>query len=64
VPPSWDSSEKVSVDIAFDIRSDAGGRDPDRHSPTLRRYHRLLWDKPLPDGAQFTLEDTFHPGDR
>lgn len=31
------------------------GKDPDSHSPTLRRYHRLLWSKPLPDGRPFEL---------
>lgn len=32
------------------------GKDPDSHSPTLRRYHRLLWSKPLPDGQPFELQ--------
>lgn len=45
------------IDTTFDFRSDAGGKDPDSHSPTLRRYHRLLWSKPLPDGTLFALED-------
>ena len=45
------------IDTAFDLRTDSGGKDPDLHSPTLRRYHRLLWSKPLPDGTLFTLED-------
>ena len=39
------------IDTTFDVRTDAGGRDPDRYSATLRRYHRLLWSKPLPGGA-------------
>lgn len=30
------------IDITFDFRSDAGGKDPDAYSPTLRRYHQLL----------------------
>nr|WP_241979439.1 hypothetical protein [Cryobacterium suzukii] len=38
------------------MRSDAGGRDPDQHSPTLRRYHQLLWSRQLPGGALFTLD--------
>jgi len=46
------------IDTAFDFRTDAGGRDPDTHSPTLRRYHRLLWSKPLPSGCAFDLDDT------
>ncbi len=47
----------VTIDIAFDLRSDAI-KDPDLDSPTLRRYHKLLWSKPLPSGAQFDLSDT------
>lgn len=46
------------IDTTFDFRSDAGGGDPDSTSPTLRRYHRLLWSKPLPGGAMFDLVDT------
>ena len=48
----------MAIDIAFDFRTDANGKDPDSHSPTLRRYHRLLWSKPLPSGASFDLSDT------
>lgn len=44
------------IDTAFDVRSDAGGRDPDQHSPTLRRYHQFLWSKSLPSGALLTLD--------
>ncbi|MGQ0465451.1 MAG: DUF6994 family protein [Sporichthyaceae bacterium] len=43
------------IDTTFDFRSDSNGRDPDRYSPTLLRYHRLLWSKPLPDGRPFDL---------
>lgn len=52
------STDEVTIDVAFDFRTDAGGKDPDSHSPTLRRYHRLLWSKPLPSGEPF---DGFHP---
>jgi hypothetical protein len=48
----------MAIDIAFDFRTDANGKDPDSYSPTLRRYHRLLWSKPLPSGASFDLSDT------
>ena len=51
------SGHSMDIDTGFDFRSDAGGRDPDRHSPTLRRYHRLLWSKRLPNGAMFDLDD-------
>lgn len=44
------------IDTTFDVRTDAGGRDPDSHSATLRRYHRQLWSKPLPGGATFDLD--------
>lgn len=45
------------IDTTFDFRTDAGGRDPDSYSPTLRHYHRRLWSKPLPGGVAFTLTD-------
>ena len=41
------------IDTSFDFRIDSAGRDPDKYSPTLRRYHRLLWSKPLPSGEMF-----------
>lgn len=47
------------IDITFDFRSDTPeGKDPDKYSPTLLRYHKLLWSKPLPDGTMFDLDDT------
>ncbi len=47
------------IDITFDFRRDTpGSKDPDSHSPTLRRYHRLLWSKALPNGKRFELVDT------
>lgn len=45
------------IDTSFDFRIDAGGKDPDTHSATLRRYHKLLWSKPLPRGRKFELLD-------
>ena len=48
-----------ALDVGFDFREDTPpGKDPDAFSPTLRRYHRLLWSKPLPDGTVFELDDT------
>lgn len=47
----------MTIDTTFDFRSDSPQGDPDRYSPTLHRYHQLLWSKPLPSGAPFTLED-------
>ena len=47
------------IDTSFDFRTDTpSGKDPDTHSPTLRRYHKLLWSKPLPSGRLFDLDDT------
>ena len=49
---------RMAIDTTFDFRADAGGKDPDSHSPTLRRYHQLLWSKPLPSGDRFDLSDS------
>lgn len=46
------------IDTTYDVRTDAGGKDPDSHSPTLRRYHQLLWSRPLPNGTLFDLDVT------
>src|SRR5690606_22750754 len=47
------------IDVSFDFRDDTpDGGDPDALSPTLRRYHRLLWSKALPSGHRFDLADT------
>ena len=46
------------IDINFDVYSDTPkGKDPDSYSPTLRRYHQILWSKPLPNGVRFDLDD-------
>lgn len=46
------------IDITFNVYSDTPkGRDPDAHSPTLRRYHKILWSKSLPNGKRFDLTD-------
>jgi hypothetical protein len=49
------------IDISFDFRQDTPNypkKDPDVHSPTLRRYHKFLWSKALPGGMRFDLDDT------
>jgi hypothetical protein len=52
-------NEKNQIDISFDFRSDTPpGKDPDAYSPTLRKYHKLLWSKRLPAGTYFGLDDT------
>ncbi|MDC5696449.1 hypothetical protein OO014_04205 [Intrasporangium calvum] len=48
----------MTIDVTFDFRSDATTDDPDRSSPTLRRYHQALWSKPLPNGHRFDLDTT------
>lgn len=54
-----DLSMREEIDITFDFRRDTSrGKDPDAASPTLRRYHKLLWSKPLPGGAIFDLHDS------
>jgi hypothetical protein len=53
-----DADEKI--DVAFDFRSDTPDypeKDPDACSPTLRRYHKCLWSKRLPNGVLFSLDD-------
>ncbi len=46
----------MTIDINFNVYSDANGGDPDSTSPTLRRYHQLLWSKSLPGGKSFKLD--------
>ena len=45
------------IDTKFNFYSDARGGDPDSTSPTLRKYHKTLWSKPLPSGKTFDLCD-------
>ena len=60
------------IKVGFDFTSDVpgywdgywetspwgwSGKDPDSKSPTLRRYHQLLWSKMLPNGEQMKLVD-------
>lgn len=47
----------MKIDTTFNVYSDAQGGDPDCTSPTLRLYHKLLWNKPLPNGNFFELSD-------
>jgi hypothetical protein len=49
---------RMDIDVTFDFRRDTlKGKDPDTHSKTLRRYHKLLSTKPLPGGEVFGLDD-------
>jgi hypothetical protein len=47
----------LQIDTSFDFRNDSNGKDPDAHSPTLRKYHRFLWSKQLPIGERLELEE-------
>lgn len=47
----------AGFDPTFDFWSDCTSDDPDNGSPTLKRYHQLLWSKPLPSGEEFDLTD-------
>ena len=45
-----------TIDINFDVYSDTPeGKDPDSFSPTLRKYHKILWSKALPNNKEFHL---------
>lgn len=48
---------KMTIDTTFNFYSDSNGDDPDSTSPTLRKYHKILWSKLLPDGSVFDLRD-------
>jgi hypothetical protein len=43
------------IDTSFLVYTDANGGDPDKTSPTLKKYHKMLWSKPLPCGIDFNL---------
>lgn len=51
---------KKTIDVTFDFTLDSNGRDPDASSPTLKRYHQLLWSKKLPNGHMFDLNPEGH----
>lgn len=51
-------SQNTVIDTSYDFRTDANGKDPDQYGPTLRRYHKILWSKPLPSGQIFNLDDS------
>ena len=49
----------MEIDTTFDFRSDTPpGGDPDRYSATLKRYHQVLWSRPLPNGRPFELSSS------
>lgn len=67
-----DTYELKDIDVGFDFTSDTAHywdgfwkeddlgwskKDPDSKSPTLRRYHQLLWSRRLPCGQSMQLTD-------
>ena len=46
------------VNIEYDFRTDSNGGDVDKYSATLRKYHKILWSKNLPNGNIFLLDDS------
>ena len=66
-----ETMNKEIIDVTFDFTMDSPGYwddfwsrneglgvgtcDPDACSPTLQRYHKLLWSKTLPNGEFFEL---------
>lgn len=56
-----DKGTSAMIDITFDFRSDAKGKDPDTYSPTLNAYHRALWSKELPNGEVMDLKSKGAP---
>lgn len=46
------------IDINFEFWKEIPeGKDPDKYSPTLQVYHKILWSKPLPNGKKFELTE-------
>ena len=52
----------MEIDILFEMSQDSGGKDPDKYSPTLKNYHKILWNKTLPNGKIFALKDSSKTG--
>lgn len=48
----------MQIDVGFDFRTDSGGKDPDIASPSLRQFHKYLWNKQLPGGETFALSES------
>ncbi|MCU1424506.1 MAG: hypothetical protein JWM51_797 [Microbacteriaceae bacterium] len=53
------------IDTSFDLETEPNCTlNPDRRSPTLQRYQRLLFSQPLPTDATFTLAENTSGLDR
>lgn len=49
--------KELIINTDFKVYSDANGSDPDISSPTLKNYHKILWNKTLPNGIKLELTD-------
>lgn len=47
----------MDININFNFYSETNGKDPDIFSPTLKKYHKTLWSKKLPNDKKFYLSD-------
>jgi len=47
------------INTSFNFHTDSNGGDPDLKSPTLKKYHKILWSKPLPCGNIFELSNKY-----
>ena len=50
-------NSKALIDTEFDFRQEVGDKDPDTYSPTLKHYHQILWNKPLPNGKLLQISN-------
>jgi len=71
----YDPTMIPDIDVRFDFTTDTPrywdrfwengeglgkcSQDPDSHSPTLRRYHRILWSRELPNGEIMDLKEGY-----
>ncbi len=46
------------IDVRFDFHTESRGKDPDFASPTLRKYHALLWSRSLTSGASLAFDSS------
>ena len=48
----------ISINVFLDTKQN---KDPDTFSRTLNDYHHFLWEKPLPNGSYFWLDQNDTP---
>lgn len=49
--------KEIIIDTNFKVYTDANGGDPDSTRKSLKSYHKILWNKTLPNGTKFELTD-------